>query len=260
MFFRAAVRSAAAQTFTDYEIIVVYPAGADTRPFLRRKAAGKPVRWVTSRGPRVGAARNSGMDAARGEWVAFLDSDDLWFPHKLSRQVSYLSGRRRCDVVHSDAIVFFRPTRTPDPMGTFEAERLSALGRPVRGRITEEKLRRTGAFILTSSLVMRKTIWEDVGPFNESLFACEDDEFFLRASRGVVHVGYIPHPLLLYRIKRGRADARYFGLKETILLDTKGKGWSNDTPRTRRRHEKKDPKDAPAIEGPKGLQEALCRA
>ncbi len=92
-FIRAAIASVLAQTFTDFELIVVDDASTDTTPSVLA-AIGDPrlrvLRQATNGG--VVAARNAGFAAARGRYVAALDHDDLSHPHRLARQVAYLDA------------------------------------------------------------------------------------------------------------------------------------------------------------------------
>ena len=88
---RQALASVKAQTYRDFEIVVVDDGGTDgTCEALSAWREIRVLRHAHRRG--VSAARNTGIDAARGEWLAFLDSDDLWLPDKLARQIFWLEG------------------------------------------------------------------------------------------------------------------------------------------------------------------------
>ncbi len=87
-----AVASVLAQTWRDFEVLVVDDGGSDgTDAALAPYASRLRLLRRESRGG-VSAARNTGIEAARGEWLAFLDSDDLWLPEKLARQMAYLAA------------------------------------------------------------------------------------------------------------------------------------------------------------------------
>lgn len=207
-FFLAALKSIVMQDYSDFEVIVVCPPDKHPQGFPHPFSA----RSVPNHGTTVGAARNAGLAASHGSWIAFLDSDDLWFPHKLSSQMRYLHSHHECDMVHSDAIAFRNGNNR------FSAARLSETRRPIRGGLAKANICQEGTFILTSSLVMRKTLWEETGPFNESLEMYEDDEFILRASDRGFTVGYVPEPLLLFRIKRTNAGDKIRRAKASIGL------------------------------------------
>src|SRR6516165_5526315 len=82
---REAIASVRAQTFTDYEILVV--CNGSSQEDLVRYGAIRDVRLVVTSRKGIGLALNIGIKAARGEWVAFLDDDDLWEPNKLENQL-----------------------------------------------------------------------------------------------------------------------------------------------------------------------------
>ncbi len=97
-YLRATVASVYRQTLQDWELIIADDGSdAETRAYLRTLEADSRVRllWLTHTGiPAV--VRNGALREARGEYVAFLDSDDLWAPEKLSRQVAMLRSRPLC--------------------------------------------------------------------------------------------------------------------------------------------------------------------
>lgn len=94
-FLREALDSVLAQTFADYEIIVVNDGSTDdTQEQLERY--GDRIRVITQDNQGIGRARNRGMDAASGRYIAFLDHDDLWHPAKLETQVAYMQEHPDC--------------------------------------------------------------------------------------------------------------------------------------------------------------------
>jgi glycosyltransferase involved in cell wall biosynthesis len=94
---RKAIASVVAQTFGDWELIVADDGSTDdTRDFL--EAIGDPrIRplWLEHYGDLT-SARSAGLKQARGEWVAFLDSDDLWLPEKLALQLGRITAQKAC--------------------------------------------------------------------------------------------------------------------------------------------------------------------
>ena len=94
-FLREAIDSVLAQTYAPLEIIVVDDGSTDDTEQIVR-SYGDRVRYIRQQNAGVGAARNNGIANARGEYVAFLDSDDLWLPEKLAVQVEYMRRHPEC--------------------------------------------------------------------------------------------------------------------------------------------------------------------
>src|SRR5260370_42068750 len=97
--------SVRAQTFTDYEIIVVSNGESAEERRASQEAASGCVYLELDRG-NVSAARNFGIERAKGEWIAILDDDDLWPPNKLERQVAE-ARRTGADMITGDFVEFY---------------------------------------------------------------------------------------------------------------------------------------------------------
>lgn len=104
-FLAEAIESVLSQTYEPYEIIVVDGQSTDRTEKIAKSY--KPVRYIRQTGKGVADAYNVGIDAARGEFVAFLSHDDLWAPNKLSVQVDYLIGQPEIQYTVAKAKFFF---------------------------------------------------------------------------------------------------------------------------------------------------------
>lgn len=96
-FLAETIESVLAQSFADWELLLVDDASTDRTPEIARRFAARdrrvrPFRLGRRSGP--GAARNLALDEARGRWIAFLDSDDLWLPDKLAHQLAFAEANR----------------------------------------------------------------------------------------------------------------------------------------------------------------------
>ena len=181
-----AIDSVRAQDFKDYELIVVDDGSTDnTRRILDTYGADIIVLRQFNQG--VSAARNRGIAAAGGQLVAFLDSDDLWLPRKLSRQVDFFTLNPTA-VINQTEEIWIRNGIRVNPKDRH---------RKPSGMIFERSL---GLCLVSPSAVMiKKNLFDDVGVFDESLPACEDYDLWLRIScRYPVHL--IDTPLI---VKRG---------------------------------------------------------
>ena len=183
---REAVDSVLAQDFKDYELIVVDDGSTDdSRDILKSYGAAVSVLRQSNKG--VSAARNTGVAASAGELIAFLDSDDLWLPQKLSHQVDFFN-RNPDAVINQTQELWIRNGVRVHPK-----KRHHKFG----GMIFERSL--DLCLVSPSAVMIRKNIFEIIGGFDESLPACEDYDLWLRVScKYPVHL--IATPLI---IKRG---------------------------------------------------------
>jgi glycosyltransferase involved in cell wall biosynthesis len=183
---KEAIDSVLAQDFKDFELIVVDDGSTDdTGQILEAYGQDLMVLRQSNRG--VSAARNRGIDAAAGRLIAFLDSDDLWLPGKLSTQVDFFHAHPKAVINQTEEIwirngVRVNPKTRHHKFGGMIFERSLAL-----------------CLISPSAVMMRHSLFDEVGRFDEDLPACEDYDLWLRISwRYPVHL--IETPLI---IKRG---------------------------------------------------------
>ena len=176
------------QTYRNYEVIAVDDGSQDgTLRVLQRYAPEVKVFSKPNGGPA--SARNVAIQHSDGEFIAFLDSDDLWFPNKLEEQVRFLMENPAIGLAYSEALM-------------------------VGGNSVERKIGFTetptfckllyGDFIPNSTVIIRRASIEKVGLLDESreLIAAEDYEYWLRIAKHFPIAG-ISHPLAYYRVRGG---------------------------------------------------------
>lgn len=166
-FLKEAVDSVLAQTAAADEVIVVDDGSTDETPAVL-KAFGPHVRSLRQENAGVSAARNAGIRAARGEWLAFLDSDDLWRPRKLEAQLAYLSARPEMRICQVEEI-WIRNGKRLNPR---------KYHRKPSGFCFPLLLDR--CLVSPSAVMIHRDVLEEVGLFDETLPACEDYDLWLR--------------------------------------------------------------------------------
>lgn len=173
-----AIESALTQTHPVLEILVVDDGSRDQTAVVAGQFVS-PVRVLQQPNGGPSAARNLGVREARGEWIAFLDADDAWLPHKLERQSQYFADDRT-GIVHCHIV------NVPDRF-------------LYDGEMTFDRLWRQN-MIGTSTAVIRKSMWEQLGGFIEdrTLIGAEDYNFWLRAAAAGWRIALCPEELTHY--------------------------------------------------------------
>ena len=194
---RRAIESVLNQTYGDFELLVIDDGSTDATGSVMGTFVDRRIRYVRcdcNRG--AGAARNVGIQIARGALVAFQDSDDEWMPDKLEHHLrAFATAAAAVGVVYSDM------TRVR-PDGRAEYHRSPTV---VRGRLIDPA---TGFYQVYKlgivSAVVRRECLLEIGLFNEQLGALEDMELFIRLARRYDFV-HVDKPLVRYHQRDGRS-------------------------------------------------------
>jgi cellulose synthase/poly-beta-1,6-N-acetylglucosamine synthase-like glycosyltransferase len=187
-----------AQTFTDFEVIIVNDGSPDTteleralEPYLDR------IQYLKQENRGASAARNTGLQAAKGDWVAFLDADDLWLPNYLEQQLRFIQ-QENVDFVCADAAVFSESS--VDHQTYMDALMPATPGEsPANGKVTFLGLVGAEQSLITSGIVSRRAPILEVGLFDEALRNAQDYDLWLRLARHGVRMAYQRQVLLCYR-------------------------------------------------------------
>ena len=198
-FLRESIQSVLSQTFTDYELIVVDDGSTDhTQEVIEEFPGIRTISCPNNGG--VSKSRNLGIEMAVGAYICFLDSDDLWLENKLEKQVAWMESQSDCQVCYTDEIWIRKGVRV-NPMNKH---------RKVSGDIFIDSL----AFCLVSpsSVLMRASLFEEMGRFDEAMTVCEDYDLWLRIS--MRHPFHLINEKLI--VKRGghsdQLSSRYWGM------------------------------------------------
>lgn len=187
-YLRAALESVFAQTYRPFEVIVVDDGSVDDSGVIAQSFPD--LRYIHQANQGVAAARNNGLDAARGEFFAFLDQDDLWTPEKLKLQIAYHLSNPEIGYTLTQQQFFLDPGAALPPW--FRKELFATV--------------HTGWVL--GSLVVRRAAFEKIGSFATAYSAASDGDWFFRAKAALVPMAVIPELLLMKRIHGANESAR----------------------------------------------------
>jgi glycosyltransferase involved in cell wall biosynthesis len=183
---REAVESVLAQTFTDFELVVVDDGSTDESEVKLRRL-GAPIRVIRQPRRGVAAARNLGVSAANGRYLAFLDSDDLCLPEKLAAQMGFMEEHPEVGICQTEEI-WIRGGARVNP---------KARHRKPSGDIFKRSLEL--CLVSPSTVMITRALFHKAGGFDEALPVCEDYDLWLRIA--------VDHTVLLLAqalvVKRG---------------------------------------------------------
>lgn len=183
-----AVDSVLAQTHPIHEVLVVDDGSTDDTAAVLRRYRSK-IRYIRQSNAGPPAARNTGLAQVTGDFIALLDSDDLWVPEKTERQMEYIEQHPTCGFVYSDMKTF-------DETGVIEesvkiSRNLNLPSGYIFPQLFDETLFQTSALLIRKDCI-------GVGGFDTTLRMGDDYEFFMRIARHY-EAGYVDQRLVLYR-------------------------------------------------------------
>ncbi len=218
-----AIRSVLSQTFRDLELIVVDDASTDD---TSRLVLGIPQARYIRRAENGGqaAARNDGARQAKGEYLAFLDQDDLWEPNFLEETLAILRTNPDAAVVHCDGFQ------------VSERNEILYYDHAMMDLVSITQILRGGHDVATSGSLFRKTCFDTVGGYDERLTIWEDIDLAIRLYR---EYPLMHHPKPLYRHRLyTRNVSREIPSEKALqarryFLDTHGQSCRPGTPEAR---------------------------
>jgi glycosyltransferase involved in cell wall biosynthesis len=208
---RKGIESVLAQTFTDLEVIVVDDGSSDETGQTLKQSFGDRIRYYFQPNQGVSVARNKGIEEARGEWIAFLDSDDLWEKEKLESQLDAMERfDPECGACYTDVRFFNYPeTRTMFQLAEDNYRHDEAMG------INTDVLRLlvkpggAGMVVCLSSFLAKTDTIRKLGGFDPSLLYSQDSEFMFRLAM-LTAFCYVNRPLVLF--DRSPVEDRHVGV------------------------------------------------
>jgi glycosyltransferase involved in cell wall biosynthesis len=219
-----AIESALNQTYTNTEIIVVDDASTDNTADVVTSFRDSRIRLIRhDRNRGVAVACNTGISAATGELIAWLDSDDIWLPDKLERQVKFMSLHPEVDAVFSDVEIREGESKIPSLVGLLKA--FPAL-LELKSHTEEYVFSQREMYlclleevpIKPTVLLVRREVFSKVGTFDETSQSGEDWEFLLRLSHSSCF-GYINVPLAIHRWMSDATHRKYWIQDKRFLIN-----------------------------------------
>jgi len=189
-----AIRSVLNQTFSDFEIVIIDDASTDNTESVIKSIHDNRIRYIRHEKNKGGsAARNTGIIEARGEYIALLDSDDVWLKEKLEKQIDVMEkSELRPGVVYSGVNYIDSHGRLKGPVIPF-----------FKGNIYSYLLEENIVLGGGSTALIRKDCFDEVGLFDENLPSRQDLDLWIRISRKF-NFDYVKVPLVNIRIHKDR--------------------------------------------------------
>lgn len=200
-----AIESVLAQTFSDWEMIVVDDGSTDnTCEVIQPYLADKRIRYVNTKNQGQPSAENTGIRLSQAPLISFLDADDAWLPDKLNKQIPLFEHDPRIGITYTGVILM---DTNGSPIKKQSCRRL-------RGFLFKESMYQT--IPPFSSSMVRRSVFDDVGLFNEKIPLVCDYEFWLRAAMRW-HFDYVDEPLLKYRTGHANLSSRVDERRQLVV-------------------------------------------
>ena len=203
-----AIESALAQTYKNFELLIVNDGSTDnSKSIISAYLSNPKIRYFEQQNAGVAAARNLALRYANGKYIGFLDQDDLWLPDKLSTQIEFLKTNQEIAFVHSRQD-YIQADGTP--IADYPKDWISDL----HGKCFTELFRRNRIAVLT--VLLRKSVIDDIGFFNETVSRADDYELWLRIC-SKYPLGFQDKKLALYRCHDTNASRDYIEMEQAEL-------------------------------------------
>ena len=199
-----AIRSVLNQTFQDFELIIVDDGSSDDTEAVVKQFNDPRIRYIYQENKGISGARNTGIRSARGRYIAFLDSDDLWLPDLLQLEVPILDANPDVGLVYAKAQAI---DKEGNPMSQISGAPEKYPGETLKSILY-------GDFVSTITALVRRACFDSVGLFDESLKGRVDWDMWVRIAR-YYRFAYIDKVLAKFRCHPGR----FTGFRSKFFVD-----------------------------------------
>lgn len=212
-----AVDSALAQSYPNLEVIVVDDGSTDNTGALLAERYGNAICYIRKENGGLSSARNLGLVHAQGEYIQFLDADDILLPQKVTEQVTFLNQHSHVDVVYGDALTFQDEDQSQSRDWIYSKH--------YRSGLVFEHMVREPWMLCHAALTRRRAIdnitayvLRGKGPFDESLSSSVDGDFWLRLAHSGARFHYLPgEPQSRYRHHSDNQSHRRVSFSRNVL-------------------------------------------
>jgi len=199
-----AINSVKKQTYKDYELMVVDDGSTDETPKLLHDENLKYIRVKHTGNP--GLVRNLGVEQSKGDYIAFLDSDDLWKKDKLEKQITFFKNNPEIKLCHTREI--WKRDKKIISQKKQDHKR--------SGNIFKDALKK--CIVGPSTVMMERSIFVLEGGFREDMEIAEDYEFWIRIT-SKFKIGYIDEPLVVKRAGKWEQLSEKYGQIEIFRIE-----------------------------------------
>ncbi len=201
IYLKETLESIFAQTYRDWELIIINDGSSDSTESIIYEyiKQGYPIIYYYQENKGLGYSRNEALKRSQGEFIAFIDHDDLWMSEKLGKQIPYLLAHPECGFLYSNAYVM--------------QDRKRRLVYSIRATMPQGSVFRTFLTrypVNLQTVVIRKTLLDDLDHwFDKNLDLSEEYDFFLRLLYKTI-AGYHKEPLAVYRLHSNMSSVKNF--------------------------------------------------
>jgi len=154
-YIKSAIESVLSQTYTNIELLIVDDGSTDKTKDIVSKYISKNVKYIYQKNSGPASARNTALSMAKGDYIAFIDYDDIWYKHKLETQLEYIRSSQKLDAVYCPHKLIINNKKTPHNPDNYNYETISGF-------------------------LVKSNVFYKIGMFNEAYYLASDFDFFQR--------------------------------------------------------------------------------